>query len=365
MSDIEQIRRVSVVVPSYNPDEKLKQVVEEVLSVGFTDVIIVNDGSKEECLCRFREAEEAGRGCVTVLTHEVNRGKGAGLKTAFRFLMENRKDSLGCVAVDGDNQHRAADALACVERMLEDGSFVLGVRNFDLPQVPPRSKFGNKLTSFVFRTGVGLNISDTQTGLRAFPAKYYGAFSETRGDRYEYEINQLLDLKANGIPYSEVEIETVYIEENQTSHFHPVRDSIRIYSQIFRFLASSLISWVVDNGLFRLFLFVFAFLGNGTVRTTVSTALARVISSVVNFSLNRKMVFRSSGSVKKTLFRYYCLAVPQFLVSALLVSGASRLLGVENDWLITLIKIVVDTVLYFISYRIQQDWVFRKEETDA
>lgn len=356
-----ELARVTVIVPSYNPDEKLKQVVEGLVSVGFSDILIINDGSKEECLCRFQEASKAGIGSVTVLTHEMNKGKGAGLKTAFRFIAENRKDSIGCVAVDGDNQHRPEDALRCAEEMAEKQTFVLGVRNFDLPQVPPRSKFGNKLTSFVFKTGVGLNISDTQTGLRAFPAKYYGIFTETRGDRYEYEINQLLDLKANGIPFSEVEIETVYIEENQTSHFHPVRDSIRIYSQIFRFMMSSVISWIVDIGLFRIFLAVFAFIGNAAAKTTVSTALARVISSVVNFVLNKKMVFRNGDGVGKTLLRYYCLAVPQFLVSALLVSGIDKLIGAGNDWITTLIKIVVDTVLYFISYGIQRNWVFAKK----
>lgn len=352
------LKRVTVIVPSYNPDEKLKQVVEGLISVGFSDILIVNDGSKEDCVGRFAEAAESGEGKVTVLTHEVNRGKGAGLKTAFRYLAENRKDGIGCVAVDGDNQHRPEDALKCAAEMAEKQTFVLGVRNFDLPQVPPRSKFGNKLTSFVFKTGVGLNISDTQTGLRAFPAKYYGVFSETRGDRYEYEINQLLDLKANGIPFTEVEIETVYIEENQTSHFHPIRDSVRIYSQIFRFMASSIISWIVDIGLFRVFLAVFGFLGNAAAKTTVSTALARVISSVVNFALNKKMVFRNADNVGKTLFRYYCLAIPQFLLSALLVSGIDRLIGAGNDWITTLIKIVVDTVLYFVSYGIQRNWVF-------
>ncbi len=358
------LKRVTVIVPSYNPDEKLKQVVEGLISVGFSDILIVNDGSKDECVGRFAEAAEAGEGKVTVLTHEVNRGKGAGLKTAFRYLAENRKDGLGCVAVDGDNQHRPEDALKCAAVMAEKQTFVLGVRNFDLPQVPPRSRFGNKLTSFVFKTGVGLNISDTQTGLRAFPAKYYGVFSETRGDRYEYEINQLLDLKANGIPFTEVEIETVYIEENQTSHFHPIRDSVRIYSQIFRFMASSIISWIVDIGLFRIFLAVFGFLGKAAAKTTVSTALARVISSVVNFALNKKMVFRNADNVGKTLLRYYCLAVPQFLLSALLVSGIDKMIGAGNDWITTLIKIVVDTVLYFISYGIQRSWVFAEAKKE-
>ncbi|MBQ6614681.1 MAG: glycosyltransferase family 2 protein [Clostridia bacterium] len=206
----EMLGRVSVIVPSLNPDEKLCNTIKSLLEVGFTDIICVNDGSREDCLKYFPPESEN----ITRLTHEVNRGKGAALKTAFSYIVENRPDSIGAVTVDGDGQHAAKDVLACVEQMVEDGDkIILGCRDFSLSHVPARSRFGNRLTSGVFRALCGLKISDTQTGLRAFPSAYYKDMLEVSGDRFEYETNMLLEMKARKIPYGEVKIDTVYIEE--------------------------------------------------------------------------------------------------------------------------------------------------------
>ena len=234
------MEQVTVVLPSYNPDEKLMEVIRGCIDIGFRHIIVVNDGSLPEKQKHFEEAAQCPG--VVCLTHAVNRGKGAAMKTAFRYITEHCPEAAGVVTADGDNQHRPEDILACAEKMLEKDCVILGVRDFDGPDVPKRSRFGNKLTSFVFRTGVGLKISDTQTGLRALPARYLPVFLTTRGDRYEYETNQLLDLKTYDIPFEELPIQTVYIDENATSHFHPVRDSLRIYSQILKFMGSSLLS---------------------------------------------------------------------------------------------------------------------------
>ena len=108
---------------------------------------------------------------ATVLTHPANRGKGAALKTAFTWFLENRPDGLGVVTVDGDNQHHPADTRACCEHMMKTGHAVLGCRDFNQEDVPARSSFGNKTTSLIFKIFVGMTISDTQTGLRALPRK--------------------------------------------------------------------------------------------------------------------------------------------------------------------------------------------------
>ena len=77
--------RISVILPSLNPDEKLMLVVNGLIAEGFDDIIIVNDGSDEEHMVPFREAEKLSQ--VTILTHEVNKGKGRALKTAFDFCI--------------------------------------------------------------------------------------------------------------------------------------------------------------------------------------------------------------------------------------------------------------------------------------
>ncbi len=227
---------VTIVLPSLNPDEKLTAVLYELREAGFDDILLVNDGSDSAHLTYFPSEDDEN---CELLTHEVNRGKGAALKTAFRRFLQSRSESIGVVTVDGDHQHRAEDVRRCAEAMFEDPRFViLGVRDFSKQGTPFRSRAGNLLTSLVFRVFCGLRISDTQTGLRAIPRSYLPDLAGVEGDRFEYETNMLLEMKKRNIPYREIPIETVYIEGNSSSHFHAVRDSFKIYRLIFKFLFS-------------------------------------------------------------------------------------------------------------------------------
>lgn len=222
---------VTVIVPSYDPDEKLNLVVEGLIAEGFHDIVLVNDGSRADCVHFFEEAAQHSE--VTVLTHEVNRGKGRAMKTAFAWCIKNRPDTLGVVTVDGDNQHRPKDVRACCEAMCRaPGVLWLGVRDFSQEQVPLRSRFGNTVTRTVMKLGCGVSVTDTQTGLRATGAKNLPFLCRVDGERYEYETEMLLAARREHIPIQEVVIDTVYIDENQTSHFDTLRDSWRIYKII-------------------------------------------------------------------------------------------------------------------------------------
>ena len=360
---MKDFKNVSVILPSLDPDEKLSAVIEGLLSVGFCDIILVNDGSKQENLHYFDKA--AAHPQVQVLHHEVNRGKGAALKTAFQWFLDNRPEGLGVVTVDGDNQHHPEDTRACTLKMLQTGQVILGCRDFTLPQVPPRSRYGNQITRGVMKLFCGLNISDTQTGLRAIPRAAVKAFCNVKGDRFEYETNMLLAMKEYQISYGEVSIRTVYIEENQSSHFRAVRDSARIYGLIFghffRYTLSSILSLLVDTGLFSLLSWLLNGILGGFLLDAATTGTARVVSSVFNFFLNKKMVFRSGTSTKKALIRYYCLAIPILLSQLGLTHGAYLLLNIGDDQtaLRTVIYVAVRALLYLISFTVQQRWVFR------
>lgn len=361
-----QLSDVSVVLPSLDPDEKLDAVIDGLLEYGFTDIILVNDGSKPENLPRFQHAADTHKE-VHLLHHEVNRGKGAALKTAFAYFLENRPEGKGVVTVDGDNQHHPEDTRACAERMLETGKVILGCRDFNLPHVPKRSRFGNHTTSLVFKLFCGMTLSDTQTGLRAIPRSAMEKFLTVYGDRFEYETNMLLAMKTMGIPYEEVKIRTVYIEENKSSHFHAIKDSWRIYKLIlahfFRYTVSSLVSACVDTGMFALLDHVLRF-ASAAVHDTVPYVGARVVSSLLNFFLNKKVVFQSEEKTGKAMLKYYLLAVPQMAAQMLLTNGLYRLLGISNSagGLRTLWYVIVMVCLYFISYTIQQRWVFVKQD---
>ena len=345
-----------IVIPSLNPDEKLCATVNGLKQAGFSNILVINDGSNKECMHFFPSEED-----VILLHHRANRGKGAALKSAFRYIKNNLPEIEGIITVDGDGQHKPEDVAKCANA-LNTGkkTAVLGCRDFSLPEVPARSRFGNRTTSLVFKLLCGMNVSDTQTGLRAFSRKLLPLLCKIEGERFEYETNMLLKFKSGGIEFSEVKIETVYIEENRTSHFHAIKDSIRVYSFILSFLLSSVISFVADISIFYL---LAKLLGSvlGGAAELIATIGARLISSLINFSINKKKVFTNKSATAPTLLKYYALAVPQMALSALLVTVLTLLFKANAEGA-TLIKVLVDAVLFFLSYRIQQNWVFAEKK---
>lgn len=365
-----ELSAVSVVLPSLDPDEKLLAVIDGLLEVGFSDIILVNDGSKAENMSYFEAA--ATHPEVHLLHHPVNKGKGAALKTAFAWFLENRSEAAGVVTVDGDNQHHPEDTKACVLRMLQTNQVILGCRDFSLPHVPPRSRMGNRITCGVFKILCGMNISDTQTGLRAIPTEAVKAFCAVPGERFEYETNMLLALKEQGIPYGEVSIRTVYIEENKSSHFRAVRDSIRIYKLIlahfFRYTISGILCAVIDGGLFSLLSWALQAVLSGFWLTAVPSIAARLVSSLFNFFMNKTVVFHNKGNTGAALLRYYALAIPVLVAQMILTHGVYLLfsIGEEQTLLRTLIYGIVMVVLFIASYMLQQRWVFapNKKEKD-
>ena len=365
---MKDLSKISVVLPSLDPDEKLIRVVNGLLEYGFSHIILVNDGSKPENLHYFTDLARQHPE-ISLLHHEVNKGKGAALKNAFRYFLENRPDGLGVVTVDGDDQHHPEDTRACCEHMLETGHTVLGCRDFNQEDVPARSSFGNKTTSMIFKIFVGMTISDTQTGLRAIPRDVLEKLVDVSGDRFEYETNMLLAFKTLGIPFDEVKIRTVYIEENKSSHFRVIHDSWRIYKLILghfcRYTVSSLASAVVDAGLYGLFTALFADTMSGLALTAAAGIPARIISSLMNFFVNQKLVFQTNASTGRSMKRYFTLAVAQMAAQVLLTEGSYILfsIGESAGGLRTLIYVVVMTALYFFSYMIQQRWVFAPQES--
>jgi len=348
---------VTIVLPSLNPDEKFLNVVQGLVDAGFADIVIVNDGSDPDRRHWFDQA--AAFPACTVLTHEVNKGKGRALKTAFSYMVQNRPQSKGAVTIDGDGQHLIGDIIACAQAMLESpDKVILGCRDFNQPQVPPKSRSGNKFTSALFLVGCGIRLSDTQTGLRAIPSQYLPTFCEIKGERFEYETNMLLVMKRQGIRFLEVPIETVYDGKNEGTHFRPVVDSLKIMKLIFVFIASSLSSTALDLALFYGAMHL---LPTGRYTILGATVIARTISSFYNFNMNKTVVFGKGGNYRTTMVRYYCLCIPQMLLSALLVTLLESLAAAGSELAATGIKCLVDTVLFFISFTIQREWVFKEE----
>ena len=351
---------IPVIIPAYEPDEKLLKLLKQLKEAGIAHIIVVDDGSGSDYQELFLQAE-AVEGCE-VLHHAVNLGKGRALKTAFNACLLKFPGLCGCVTADSDGQHTPSDILACMRKLWENPkALVLGCRNFDGADVPARSSFGNKCTRKVFRYLVGLSVSDTQTGLRAIPASFMKELMNVKGERFEYETNMLIETKNLDIPILEVPVETIYLEENKTSHFNPIKDSIRIYMIFGKFLFSSLSSSVLDLVLFGLFCKTLqaasGFLGE-LPYIVGATVMARIVSAVYNFLLNYKVVFKSSAGIAMTAVKYCALAVCQMLCSAFLVNELFHLIGGYE----VAVKIPVDVLLFFLSFVIQREFVYRKKE---
>lgn len=354
---------IPVIIPSYEPDDKLIKLLEALEQAGISHVVVVDDGSGAQYETLFERAEEMDN--CTVLHHAVNLGKGRALKTAFNHCLRVYGESPGCVSADSDGQHTPADILACMRKLWENPqALILGCRDFDAPSVPARSSFGNKCTRKVFRYLLGLSVSDTQTGLRAIPALFMKELMQVKGERFEYETNMLIETKNLNIPILEVPVETVYIEENKTSHFNPIKDSVRIYLVFGKFLFSSLSSSVLDLLLFHILCMVLLPFGEEIREIpyiVAATVGARVISAVYNFLINYRVVFKSKGNLAVTAGKYGLLAVCQMMCSAFLVNGLHGLIGGTE----VLIKMPVDVFLFFASFVIQREFVYRRKGNPA
>lgn len=349
--------RITVIIPSLNPDDKLLAVVEGLVLRGFGDLIVVNDGSAPD-KAHYFEAVAALSGC-TVLTHEVNRGKGRALKTAFSYILEHRPDCIGVVTVDGDNQHHPDDVAMVATALInnsDSSALLLGVRDFSQPEVPVRSRLGNRLSALVFWLLCRHKISDTQTGLRGIPRQLLPGLLTLAGERFDFETNMLLYLHKNRTPVHEISIQTIYLEENASSHFHAVFDSLSILRLIFAFAFSSVVSAALDVGCYGLAVTLFNALPLRE-RVLAATVVARAVSSAVNFWLNRQTVFCSDRALSHALPRYYLLCACQLFCSWAGVWGLTLVIGGSS----VLAKIIVDTLLFFISFNIQRRWVFSEQ----
>lgn len=220
-------RDLVALIPVYEPGPQLPPLV-SALSRRFSRVVVVNDGSTRG-LVHF----EVIRPLVeTILSHPINRGKGAAIKTALAYL----GDSADIVTVDADGQHAIEDVVRVADALKEHRSgLILGVRDLRLGRVPFRSWWGNAWMALILRVLTGRRFADTQTGLRAIPASLVPTIQKLPGNRYDLELMMLAGTRRFKWTIYEVPINTIYTPGNATSHFSPIRDSLRNFR--------TLISW--------------------------------------------------------------------------------------------------------------------------
>lgn len=352
MADADEQVTVTVLIPAYNPDEKLLKLLPK-LKERFARIVLVDDGSTKGKEIFPRAAPFVEK----ILVHEKNRGKGAALKTGFAYL----GDTTDVITADADGQHTPEDIAKVAEGLKRHrGGLVLGVRAFT-GKVPFRSRFGNTWTRWLFFLMTGLLIRDTQTGLRGIPAGLVPRVAAIPGERYEYEMAMLADAKHHAEKPLQIPIETIYIEENATSHFNPILDTVRVYRSLIQFCLSSVLSFLIDNGVFAAILWFMA--EKDTPRRDdilVALVVARAISSHFNYFYNRFIVFRRRAHKGRhhSYLSYFGLVIVIAAASYALTEGASAILDVKG-LAITAVKIVADIVLFLASYLVQKKFIFR------
>ncbi len=349
------MNKISVAIPSYKPDEKLLSTLKSIIDSGADDLIVVDDGGGAEYAEYFACAEKLPH--VTVLHHEVNRGKGAALKTAFTYFLENRKDRVGIVTADADGQHLAEDIKKVGERMVCENKVIIGCRDFSLDSVPPRSLMGNRITSSVLSLFFGMKLSDTQTGLRAFPTAYLPAIMKADGDRYEYETHMLFLMKREKIPYAEERISTVYLDNNSSSHFRVIRDSARIYSLLLRYALGSIICTSAWIGLFVFFVSLFDTVEQGFCRGILAALSASVPIVLLDSIYDEIIVFKTGLKLKNTGL-YIGYALLRYLPTSI---AAGLLFGLTSSAVLTaVIKTALELILFPLGFRVLHNVVSRK-----
>ena len=337
----------AILIPAYKPDDKLVALTDQLLTHDDLKLVVVDDGSGEA----FRPVFEALDKRVTLISYPDNKGKGGALKTGIRYIMDHMPECERLVTADADGQHRYADIRRVLDKSEEmPGALVLGSRAFD-GDVQLRSRFGNAMTRQVFAIASGVKVRDTQTGLRGIDRDGMRLFVDVPGDRYEYEINMLLTAARAEMPIYEVTIETVYLNDNESSHFNPLKDSLRIYACILKFACSSLICFGIDYVLFQL-------LRTFIPLTWVSNLLARIVSASVNFTLNKKLVFKGNEKTLPAVLKYAALAVFIYLIDTAILALLYEKLG----WSRYVVKIISGLLGYLISFSVQGRIVYRKQK---
>lgn len=338
-----------VIIPAYKPDEALVTIVDRLWTYG-CQMIVVDDGSGSAFDAIFEEIRDR---CI-VLHHSENRGKGAAMKTAMTYIRQELWGEQVIGIMDADGQHLPEDMIRLLEFTEAHGEgLTLGVRAVG-KEMPLKSRLGNQITRGLFHLISGVRVSDTQTGLRAFSASLLERMCAIKGERYEYEMNVLLDMAKSGVAIAEVPIKTIYRDENNsTSHFRVIQDSVRIYKDILKFTMVSLSSFVLDYLLFVLLTFVFP---KGANAELLANIAARFISAFYNYSLNCRLVFHTERQVR-TAADYFTLAGAILILNNMILAGFLHIFHTP----VYLAKLMTECILFIFSWLVQNKVIFKKE----
>jgi len=338
---------IVILIPALNPDKTLIPYLKELSETRATAIIVVNDGSNSDCDAIFAEVDRIPK--ITILKHAVNLRKGAALKTGLNHIYCNFPDSVGVVTADADGQHLVSDIEHIAGLLFENPKkLILGVRAFR-QDVPFRSRIGNVMTRCLFRWLVGKKIMDTQTGLRGIPREFIPKLLKIETNGFEFELEMLLACRLENRSILEFPIHSIYIDRNQSSHFNPLLDSMRIYFVLFRFLLSSMSTALIDYLVFLLMIM-------SQQNLVKAQIFARLVALTFNYVVVRKMVFYSNQKHRYVLPKYLILVFVSGLLSYGLIQSLVSFLALS----VFIAKLIAESILFLGNFAIQRDFIFKR-----
>lgn len=209
-----------VVVPAYNADRHLGEVIERtVCYVPISQIVVVDDGSTDNTL------ETAKRTGAVVLVHPVNRGKGAALKTGLSKVAE--MGLAFAITLDADGQHDPDEIPKFLECELDTGAdIIVGNRMAERKNMPADRVFANRATSLFVSLRTGIKIPDSQNGYRLIKTSIFKQLEpRLKAVKYEAESEILIKAAKEGARIASVPVETIYASE--VSSVHPWIDTGR------------------------------------------------------------------------------------------------------------------------------------------
>ncbi len=359
-------------IPSRDPDERLRSIVTSLLERGEYNIIIVNYDADDRNADVFAALLALDPERMTVIRHEGAAGKGSALRTGFRYIKDiaGENDGVVCVSAVGRNTAEDVDAVTAAWNS-SPAALVLGSYRY-AGKLPLGKRMSTGFTRSIFAVTSGVRVHNPYTGLRAFSVEYLDGFIKEKGSRSDYELNLLLHAAKHNVKIIEVPIEVDNIEGNRTGERRSPKDTWLIYKTIGVFMLSSFSSFVVDYtlllalagifhrlrsvveispGEFRLPMF-----GRLVDTHLLALVIARAVSSFVNYLLNRRIVFKSKSW--GNIFRYYAVILSLLAANYLLLSLVSNANGLP----LWIAQLVVQAVLYPFSFILQRKFVFPARE---
>ena len=315
-----------ILMPVYNPNERIVNYVKKLKENNY-QVILINDGSKSEYHSLF---EKMVHDCK-IISYPFFKGKGYAIKKGIHYIKEHLQDKKGIIILE--NEYDLIH-INHIRTLINKNSQKMCVVHHK----------GKKLLTKLFSMIYNKEFIDVDSELFAFSMNYIDQMMSV--DENCYEVQSLIQSVQNNQDIEEIQL------ENKQQPFHLKNKTIQIMYVIFlhliRFISSSIISSVLK-----------LWMTSDFWRIALSSLIARILSTIVNYVINKKYVFKGKNNSKQTARRFLILTIVITILSTLFVYAASSLHIMSEK----LAKPIGDLLLFLLSYSAQTKWVFKNNES--